>query len=175
MDERSQAILEAVIHDYVDTAMPVGSFSLREQHSFPFSSATIRSVFSDLEDLGYLMQPHTSAGRVPTEKGYRYFVDSLGEDFLDITEREELAIEKKILSMQTSFEKMLDTAAKLISEMTSNAGIAGTNEMVFKHGISNLLKKPELKREDYAVGVAEIFDNISEVIKEVPQGVEVEV
>lgn len=176
MDERSHKILEAVIREYIDTAEPVGSFHLREEYGFPFSSATIRSVLSDLEGLGYVFQPHTSAGRVPTEKGYRFFVDLFGEDISDIkAKREELAFRKKMLAMSSSFEKMLDTTAKLLSETSSNAGIAGTNEYVFKYGISNLLKEPEHKNKDYAVGVADIFDKINDVIREVPDSIEVDV
>lgn len=175
MDDRSQAILEAVIRDYIDTASPVGSFNLREHYDFPFSSATIRSVLSDLESLGFLSQPHTSAGRVPTEKGYRYFLDNLDEESSELSEREKVVLEKRILSMRTSFEKMMDTSAKMLSEVTSYAGITGTSEYTFKYGISNLLKMPEINEKDYAVGVAEIFDNIDEVIREIPQDVEVEV
>ena len=176
MDERSHKVLEAVIREYIDTAEPVGSFHLREEYDFPFSSATIRSVLSDLEGLGYIFQPHTSAGRVPTEKGYRFFVDLFGEGSFDSSaKREELAFRKKMLAMRSSFEKMLDATARLLTETSSNAGIAGTNEYVFKYGISNLLREPEIKNEDYAVGVADIFDNINDVIREVPDNIEVDV
>lgn len=174
MDSRTQDILEAVVREYINTAVPVGSVTLRESFNFPFSSATIRSVMVDLEGLGYISQPHTSAGRVPTEMGYRHFIDNLEGEF-QITAREEEAFKKRLLAMQSDFEKMLNASAKLLSEVTTNVGIAGTNDMVFKYGISNLLRKPEHKDEDYALGVAEIFDNIDEVIKEIPQDVEIEV
>ena len=74
LDSRSQAILRAVIEEYVSTAQPVGSQALVDRFHMGVSSATVRNVMADLENAGYLTHPHTSAGRVPTDAGYRYFV-----------------------------------------------------------------------------------------------------
>ncbi|CAG0947643.1 partial Heat-inducible transcription repressor HrcA, partial [Anaerolineae bacterium] len=76
LTERQQKILAFVVHQYVENAQPVGSEALRRR-GLNVSSATIRNELAELEELGYLSHPHTSAGRVPTEKGYRYFVESL--------------------------------------------------------------------------------------------------
>lgn len=77
LNDRSKQILEAIIEDYITTAEPVGSRTITRRHPFALSPATIRNVMSDLEELGYLTSPHTSAGRVPTDKAYRLYVDSL--------------------------------------------------------------------------------------------------
>ncbi len=77
LDERSQNVLFAVIQCYISSPGPVGSRVVTKKFSFGLSPATIRNIMSDLEEMGYLHQPHTSAGRVPTDVGYRYYVDSI--------------------------------------------------------------------------------------------------
>jgi len=79
LDERKKKILEAVVREYVKTAEPVGSRSIARQSDLGVSAATVRNEMSDLEEMGYLEQPHTSAGRIPSEKGFRYFVDCMME------------------------------------------------------------------------------------------------
>jgi heat-inducible transcriptional repressor len=78
LDERSRRVLNAVVRSYIDRPDPVGSRFVTRKYSFEFSPATIRNIMADLEEMGFLSQPHTSAGRVPTDKGYRFYVDSLG-------------------------------------------------------------------------------------------------
>ncbi len=77
MDERKKRILQAIIDDYIDTAEPIGSRTIARKHELGLSSATIRNEMADLEEMGYLAQPHTSAGRIPSDKGYRLYVDKL--------------------------------------------------------------------------------------------------
>src|SRR5437660_11973052 len=77
MEDRKQAILRAVVKEFTSSAVPVGSQALQSRYFVNLSSATIRSELAELSDLGYLTQPHTSAGRMPTDSGYRYFVDFL--------------------------------------------------------------------------------------------------
>src|SRR5215212_7122049 len=77
LDERKLSVLRAIVEDYVTTREPVGSKALAERHSLGVSPATIRNDMATLEDEGYITQPHTSAGRIPTDKGYRLFVDKL--------------------------------------------------------------------------------------------------
>ena len=77
LDDRKRRILQAIIDDYIDTAEPIGSRTIARRHELGLSSATIRNEMADLEDMGYIAQPHTSAGRVPSDKGYRLYVDQL--------------------------------------------------------------------------------------------------
>jgi heat-inducible transcriptional repressor len=77
MDDRKKRILQAIIDSHIDTAEPVGSRTIAKRHQLGLSSATIRNVMADLEEMGYLTQPYTSAGRIPSDKGYRFYVDQL--------------------------------------------------------------------------------------------------
>ena len=77
LDERKRKILNAIIRNYLDTGEPVGSRTISKYSDLNLSSATIRNEMSDLEELGYILQPHTSAGRIPSDKGYRFYVDNL--------------------------------------------------------------------------------------------------
>src|SRR5262252_7017399 len=79
LDQRLRQVLMAIIAEYVETAEPVGSRSISRRHIPGLSPATIRNAMADLEDLGYLTQPHTSAGRVPTDRAYRFYVDAIGQ------------------------------------------------------------------------------------------------
>ena len=90
LDARKAAILEAVVAEHIDTAQPVGSTSVAHRDEVHVSSATIRSEMVALERDGYLMQPHTSAGRVPTDKGYRYFVDHLKSGVLGTVQQQQV-------------------------------------------------------------------------------------
>lgn len=80
LDERKRKILNAIIRNYLDTGEPVGSRTISKFSDLNLSSATIRNEMSDLEELGYILQPHTSAGRIPSDKGYRFYVDNLIAD-----------------------------------------------------------------------------------------------
>ncbi len=91
MNIRSRQILEAIIEDYICTAEPIGSSAIRSRHGMSLSTATIRTVMADLEEMGFLASPHTSAGRIPTDKAYRFYVDSLlAVGAVDRSEKEEI-------------------------------------------------------------------------------------
>ena len=88
LNERKMKILKAIVKDYIETAEAVGSRTISKKHNLGVSAATIRNEMADLEELGYLVQPHTSAGRVPTEKGYKLYVDLLmGTSELDDSDK----------------------------------------------------------------------------------------
>ena len=87
LDERKLAVLRAIVEDYVSTTEPVGSKSLVDRHGLDVSPATIRNDMAVLEEQGFIAQPHTSAGRIPTDKGYRLFVDRLSCDQADVGRR----------------------------------------------------------------------------------------
>ena len=95
LSERKLIILKAIIQNYLETGEPVGSRTLSKYTELNLSSATIRNEMADLEDLGYIFQPHTSAGRIPSDKGYRLYVDMLMEEKeQEITQREDAMLEK---------------------------------------------------------------------------------
>lgn len=123
LSERKKAILKSVIDSYIRTGDPVGSKSLTESKQFSLSSATIRSEMNDLESMGYLEQPHTSAGRVPTPQGYRTYVDTLMEKYF--LGMEELEVLNEVMSGKlTEVGRLMDEAAKAIGQITNYATFA---------------------------------------------------
>jgi heat-inducible transcriptional repressor len=123
LDLRAQAILRAVIEEYVNTATPVGSQALVEKYSLPVSSATVRNVLAELEAAGLLMHPHTSAGRVPTDLGYRYYVESIVETE-PLPAVEQLMIRHQFGQVQFASEHWFRLAATTLAVATGSAGLA---------------------------------------------------
>ncbi|NLP35725.1 MAG: heat-inducible transcription repressor HrcA [Clostridiales bacterium] len=115
LDERKLKILKAVIQNYLDTGEPVGSRTISKYSDLNLSSATIRNEMSDLEDLGYIFQPHTSAGRIPTDKGYRLYVDMLLQDKVqEVNDMKDVLIEKA-----DKLENLLQHVARLLAVNTN--------------------------------------------------------
>lgn len=126
IDERKLKILQAIISDYINTGEPVGSRTIAKKYDLGISSATIRNEMADLEDMGFLEQPHTSAGRVPSSKGYRLYVDRIMEyDRLSL--EEELIIKKSIIDATLyEVEKIVKQASALLSELTKLTCVVNT-------------------------------------------------
>ena len=119
LDERKKKILLAVIKTYLETGEPVGSRTISKFTDLNLSSATIRNEMADLEEMGYIMQPHTSAGRIPSDKGYRFYVDQLMEDKeREVDEMKEILIEKA-----DKMERMLKQVARSLSTNTNYAAM----------------------------------------------------
>lgn len=119
---RGRQILEAVIEDYITTAEPIGSGAVRSRHGLALSSATIRNVMADLEEMGFLASPHTSAGRIPTEKAYRFYVDSLlAVRAVDRVEREE--IRKRCCMTGKDVDGVLREVSQVLSSVSHYMGI----------------------------------------------------
>lgn len=123
LDLRSQAILRAVIEEYVTSAAPVGSHALVERYRLGVSSATVRAVLAELEAAGLLMHPHTSAGRVPTEQGYRYYVESI-VDSVPLPPVEQLMIRHQFGQVEYASEHWFRLAATTLASVTRAAGLA---------------------------------------------------
>ena len=111
LDERTRKVLCAVVKNYIDFPYPVGSRTVAKKYSFDLSPATIRNIMADLEDMGFLRQPHTSAGRVPTDRGYRFYVDSLVAE-------EDYANQRLLRELHKGLETLRDNIDTLFSETT---------------------------------------------------------
>lgn len=122
--ERHRSILTAVVRDYIRTALPVGSRGLTASHSLGLSPATVRGVMAELEENGYLVQPHTSAGRVPTEKGFRFYIDSLLE--FDEISADEKGFLIRNLNGPVAVDDVITETAKALASMTLCAGVMFT-------------------------------------------------
>jgi len=123
MDERKATILEAVVEAYIDTAQPVGSAVVARMPGIVVSSATVRNEMAALEREGYLIQPHTSAGRIPTEAGYRFFVDSIGRDAGTLGEVDARRVRSFFDHARGEIELRLQATSQLLSDLTSYAAV----------------------------------------------------
>ncbi len=132
LDERKRNILKAVVDDYIATAEPVGSKALVNRYHFNVSSATIRNEMAELEDQGYLEQPHTSAGRIPSDKGYRAYVDSLLQ-IEDLTAAEEEKIRVVMRNSLDELTGMIRRASTLLSEKTGYTSLALSPKLNHSH------------------------------------------
>jgi heat-inducible transcriptional repressor len=135
LSDRSKQILEAVIEDYIRTAEPVGSRSISRKHSFSLSPATIRNVMSDLEELGFLASPHTSAGRIPTDKAFRFYVDSLLTiGMIDKEQQEQIQSQYKLYGKDVA--EILKETSRILSSLSHYMGVVVTPRFtatIFRH------------------------------------------
>jgi heat-inducible transcriptional repressor len=135
LTERSKHILEAIIEDYILTAEPVGSRTITRRHGVSLSPATVRNVMADLEEMGFLVSPHTSAGRIPTDKAYRFYVDSLlGLPRIAREEREE--IRKRCSLTGRDIGEVLKETSRMLSSISHYMGIVVAPRFtanVFRH------------------------------------------
>ena len=163
MQERLNKILSAVIEEYTSSAVPVGSKVITEKYHMDMSPATVRNQMAELEKDGYLYQPHTSAGRIPTDKGYRYFVEKImPKKELSLTEQKKLQAE--LLKLKAQNTRLTRTTAKLLSSFSGSLAITGLKKEFSDFGISELLENPEFQEVDEFCRVAEVLDYIDESI-----------
>ena len=119
LDERKKKILKAVIRNYLETGEPVGSRTISKYTDLNLSSATIRNEMADLEEMGYILQPHTSAGRIPSDQGYRFYVDTMMEE----KDREMVELKEMLLERQDKMETLLKQVAKVVAQNTQYAAM----------------------------------------------------
>ncbi|HTP13058.1 MAG TPA: heat-inducible transcriptional repressor HrcA [Bacteroidota bacterium] len=137
LNEREESVLRHVVHNYISTAIPVGSRYISKHYESHLSSATIRNVMSDLEESGYLSHPHTSAGRIPTDLGYRYYVDFLME--LERISEQEKEIIREHLDKVFDADELLRDTSKLLSKISNQLSIVTS-----PHLSSGVFRKLEL-------------------------------
>lgn len=164
MTERQQQILSSIIEQYAEVASPVGSSLLAKV--FSVSSATIRAEMAELEHLGYIMQPHTSAGRIPTDKGYRLYVNNLGQEKEMIPAvRAERALTARVSSGGMP-ERTIRNAVDTLVELTHNLGLATIGNQLYMSGLSNLFGQPEFMQRGQVQQVAQLLDNLEPWLRE---------
>lgn len=158
MTERQKHILCSIVEQYAEVASPVGSSLLARV--FNVSSATIRAEMAELERLGFIMQPHTSAGRVPTDKGYRFYVNTLAESKETPNERRgERALTARVQDGGLP-ERTIRNAVDTLVELTHNLGIATIGNQLYMSGLSNLFGQPEFMQAGQVRQVAQLLDNL---------------
>lgn len=165
MTERQLAILTAIIEQYAEVASPVGSVMLAKL--FGVSSATIRSEMAKLEELGMIAQPHTSAGRVPTDKGYRAYVNRITEANEPLKlDRSARTIEARVSPHISQADRAIRSAVDSLVELTGNLGIATIGDELYMNGIGNLFSQPEFLRGNHVQAVARLLDNLEPWLRE---------
>ena len=167
MTERQVLILAAIIEQYAEVASPVGSVTLAKL--FGVSSATIRSEMVRLEEMGLITQPHTSAGRIPTDQGYRFYVNQLNEAHADEPprlDRSARAIEARVSGAGDRADRAIRSAVDSLVDLTQNLGLATIGDELYMNGIGNLFSQPEFLGGNHVQAVARLLDNLEPWLRE---------
>ena len=180
ISERQKQILCQIVEEYAETASPVGSVTMAKL--FKVSPATIRAEMARLEALGLIAQPHTSAGRVPTDAGYRFYVNSLANNLDDepvVSETKLIddgrydrglhAIERRVTS-QSQADAAIRGAVDILVELTGNLGLATIGGQLYLSGISRLFTQPEFGDTRRVQAVAKLLDNLEPWLREAAPG-----
>ncbi|TMA29279.1 MAG: heat-inducible transcription repressor HrcA [Deltaproteobacteria bacterium] len=125
LDDRARRVLSAIVRDHIESGEPVGSHAIARRPEVDVSSATVRAVMADLEDLGYLSKPHTSAGRIPTQRGYRYYVDALLRVKQPLPEERE-QIERQAHQAAAQVDGLMTAASRILHSLTRHAGVVAS-------------------------------------------------
>jgi heat-inducible transcriptional repressor len=166
MTERQIAILTAIIEQYAEVAAPVGSIMLAKL--FNVSSATIRGEMAKLEELGFISQPHTSAGRIPTDRGYRFYVNLLTQQTEEnpTIDRSARAIEARVSNHGSRADRAIRSAVDSLVDLTQNLGLATIGDELYLSGMGNLFSQPEFTGGVHAQNVARLLDNLEPWLRE---------
>ncbi len=171
MDQRKELILRIIITEHIKTGAPVGSEVVVDKYKLNISPATVRNEMTTLENEGYIIQPYTSAGRVPTEKAYRFILDKISTDKIKKTKDKTLA---KILN--SGSENIFKIAAKRLAKLTGNAVFwAFHRHNLYYTGITNLFRQPEFSQLEQIYDISTVIDRLDDIIgdifEKVPPGV----
>jgi len=169
MTDRQLKILGAIIEQYAEIAVPVGSVILAKL--FGVSSATIRSEMSRLEELGFITQPHTSAGRIPTDKGYRLYVNQLNEareleELPRLIDRSARAIDARVATYADKTDHAIRSAVDSLVDLTHNLGLATIGDQLYMNGMGNLFSQPEFASAKHVQQIARLLDNLEPWLRE---------
>lgn len=168
LSDRQQLILNAIVDNYIHSAEPVGSRTISKREDIGFSSATIRNEMSDLEELGYLEQPHTSAGRVPSTKGYRFYVDNLIQPHL--LEEGELGKLKQLFAERILHsEQVVEYTAQILSQLTNYTAVVLGPE-IFEHRLKHIQIVPINEQQAVAIVVTHT-GRVENKLIDLPEGI----
>lgn len=159
ISSRQELILLTIIKEYIKTAQPISSGFLVEKYDLGISSATARNEMVELEELGYIFQPYTSAGRIPTEKAYRYYVNDCLKNNI------KQPVFKNLINISIESENDFKKVAKIMADISKNAVFwAFHKNNLYYTGVSNLFIQPEFKTTDVVCDISIIIDRMEEII-----------
>lgn len=164
MEKRQEILMKLTVESYIDTAEPVGSRFLLSESGLDCGEATVRNELRNLEEEGYLTHPHTSAGRIPTEKGYRFYLSQINFEKVNISKKD-LEILQTLGKGLTGDEKV-KAVAKGLAEL-ANAAVLVVFDLnrVYYTGLSNLFHQPEFKELNLVMDVSAVFDRCEECLE----------
>ena len=168
--QRQKEILKSMVQEYIRSAQPVSSRLIERKYQLGVSSATIRAEMQKLTRKGYLFQPHTSAGRVPTDKGYRFYVDSILESGFDNLENEELLKEFEEIEKKTDdILRFSQLITKKLSEITSALALNYLEDknIFWKEGWKEVFQEPEFQDTDYCFDFIKMIDSLERKIERI--------
>ncbi len=182
MNDRQKQLLSAIVELYTKTAIPVGSQALLEHYDLGVSSATLRNDMVALEEAGYLYQPHVSAGRIPTDQGYRIYVEEMMGD-QDLSREDQRRLQKELLTLKAKHMRLGRSTAKLLSSLSGNLAVSGilrkparstsdpgeAGEDVgvdeyYDFGMRELIDNPEFQEMDELCQLVETLDSLDEKV-----------
>lgn len=171
ISERKRDVLGAIVTDFINTAEPVGSFTITKYYLKNVSSATVRNEMHELEHFGYITHPYTSSGRIPTDHGYRYYVDNIMET-KEIAGREIALIRSGIKKIGRGIEELMRGTLKVISSVLNYASVFvsfGKKRIATSSGLSKILNEPEFQNIQNIKNIIETFEHedlISRILEE---------
>ena len=169
LTERKLKILQTIITDFIQNAEPVGSRTLSKLLDMDISPATIRNEMSDLEEMGYLYHPHTSSGRVPSDKAYRLYVNSLMDKY-ELAQNEKQRIKRELSTHMTELENTVLHASELLSDITNLTSFATLEDMkemsLFLRGMTRIFAHPEYNTIERARSFLEMVDDRETIASE---------
>lgn len=156
ISERGRTILDIIVKEHIKTAEPVGSSIIVQKYNVGLSPATVRNVMSNLEEMGYIAQPYTSAGRIPTKKAYDLHMEEIKEKKLS---------NKSIKTLDQSFKKDLKKTAKALAQLSDGAVFwTFDNNDIYYTGLSKLLHQPEFRQSELILDISEMMERLDEIV-----------
>jgi len=163
LTDRQTRILKAIIEEYIHSAEPVGSQTLEKKYELGVSPATIRNEMVRLTELGYLKQPHASAGRAPSKEAFKFYVNQLMQE-KELSVADEVAAKEKVWDVRFDFDRLMHEAVRALAERTQSLAVAAVKDGDIYHaGYANILQVPEFYDIDITRTILQIIDQISEV------------
>lgn len=159
--DRQQKLLKAIVKEFIDTAEAVGSINLLDKYNFELSSATIRNEMAELVLRGYLYKKHTSAGRIPTTRGWRFFVDEIDKDkgvnYIAATVKSN--VESNLIKLRDEKSQLVRQSLNFLAMLSENATVGLVGNDLYYSGLANLTDIPEMKDEDKLKGILSILED----------------
>ena len=172
--QRKDLVLSIVVNEYIKSVLPVGSSLIAQEYHLDLSSATIRNILAELEEEGFLMHPHTSAGRIPTQRGYRYYVDHLMDE-IQLLEGEKKRILTEYQKSVNELELLLEKTSQMVSDVThytSIVSVDGWGSKLFLKGTGYVVDYPESRDVDNIAKILHTLEEKERILKVINGGLE---